>query len=77
MLTWRLVGRGLDNTQILAPDGQGGMHAINRVMTTGQPDKWWLTGPKGASTIRKTTRKPRASNGLRRANEPSRTTLPV
>ncbi len=45
MLAWRLVGRGLDNPQILAPDGQGGILAINRVMTTGQPDKWWLTGP--------------------------------
>ncbi len=45
MLDWRLVGRGLDNPQILAPDGQGGILAINRVMTTDQPDKWWLTGP--------------------------------
>jgi hypothetical protein len=45
VLAWRLVGRGLDNPQILARDGQGGLLAINRVMTTGQPDKWWLTGP--------------------------------
>jgi hypothetical protein len=45
VLAWRLVGRGLDNPQILAPDGRGGLLAINRVMTTGQPDKWWLTGP--------------------------------
>lgn len=45
MLAWRLVGRGTENPQILAPDGKGGVLAINRVMTTGQPDNWWLTGP--------------------------------
>lgn len=45
MLAWRLVGRGTENPQILAPDGKGGVLAINRVMTTGQPDSWWLTGP--------------------------------
>lgn len=45
MLAWRLVGRGTENPQILAPDGKGGVLAINRVMTTGQPEKWWLTGP--------------------------------
>ena len=44
MLDWRLVGRGLDNPQILARDRQGGVLAINRVRYTGRPDKWWLTG---------------------------------
>lgn len=44
MLEWRLVGRGLDNPQILARDAQGGVLAINRVMSKGQPDTWWLTG---------------------------------
>ena len=45
MLQWRLVGRGVDNPQILARDPQGGLLAINRVKSKGQPDKWWLTGP--------------------------------
>ena len=44
-LQWRLVGRGLHNPQILAHDPHGGVLAINRVMYTGQPDSWWLTGP--------------------------------
>lgn len=44
MLEWRLVGRGLENQQILARDPQGGVLAINRVITTGKPDTWWLTG---------------------------------
>ena len=44
MLAWRLVGRGVENPQILAPDGHGGILAINRVVTAGEPDKWWLTG---------------------------------
>ena len=29
---------------ILAHDGRGGVLAINRVVTTGRPDQWWLTG---------------------------------
>ena len=45
VLEWRLVGRGLQNPQILAPDEQGGVLAINRVLSVGLPDKWWLTGP--------------------------------
>jgi hypothetical protein len=45
MLEWRLVGRGLNNPQILAHDGQGGLLAINRVVSEGRPDQWWLTGP--------------------------------
>jgi len=45
MLEWRLVGRGLENPQILARDGQGGVLAINRVISTDGPDRWWLTGP--------------------------------
>jgi hypothetical protein len=45
MLRWRLVGRGVDNPQILARDPQGGLLAINRVRSTGRPDTWWLTGP--------------------------------
>jgi hypothetical protein len=45
MLEWRLVGRGLRNPQILARDKQGGVLAINRVVSSGLPDKWWLTGP--------------------------------
>lgn len=45
MLQWRLVGRGLQNPQILARDSQGGVLAINKVASKGQPDKWWLTGP--------------------------------
>lgn len=45
MLDWRLVGRGLDNPQIVARVGKGGPLSINRVMTAGQPDRWWLTGP--------------------------------
>lgn len=45
MLQWRLVGRGVQNPQILAHDGRGGLLAINKVASPGQPDKWWLTGP--------------------------------
>lgn len=45
MLDWRLVGRGLNNSQILARDPHGGVLAINRVMSREGPDKWWLTGP--------------------------------
>ena len=45
MLEWRLVGRGLDNPQILAHDGLGGVLAINRVVSLRLPDQWWLTGP--------------------------------
>lgn len=45
MLEWRLVGRGLQNPQILARDKQGGVLAINRVVSSELPDKWWLTGP--------------------------------
>jgi hypothetical protein len=45
MLQWRHVGRGVDNPQIVARDPQGGLLAINRVKSTGQPDTWWLTGP--------------------------------
>ena len=45
MLEWRLVGRGRRNPQILAPDEQGGVLAIIRVLSGGRPDKWWLTGP--------------------------------
>jgi hypothetical protein len=45
MLHWRLVGRGVDNPQILARDPQGKLLAINRVKSKEQPDKWWLTGP--------------------------------
>jgi hypothetical protein len=45
MLQWRLVGRGVDNPQILARDPQGGLLAINRVMSMGRPETWWLTGP--------------------------------
>jgi hypothetical protein len=44
-LQWRLVGRGLDNPHILAHHGHGGLLAINRVLSMGLPDKWWLTGP--------------------------------
>ncbi len=44
MLEWRLVGRGLRNPQILARDGRGGVLAINRVVSSELPDKWWLTG---------------------------------
>lgn len=44
MLQWRLVGRGLDNPQLLARDRRGGILAINRVVTKGSPDTWWLTG---------------------------------
>jgi hypothetical protein len=44
MLDWRRVGRGLQNPQILARDPQGGVLAINRVMSREGPDKWWLTG---------------------------------
>lgn len=35
MLQWRLVGRGVDNPQILARDPQGGLLAINRVKVDG------------------------------------------
>lgn len=45
VLEWRLVGRGLHNPQILARDARGGMLAINRVVSSQLPDKWWLTGP--------------------------------
>jgi hypothetical protein len=45
VLEWRLVGRGLNNPQILAHDGQGGVLAINKVVSFGRPDQWWLTGP--------------------------------
>lgn len=45
MLEWRLVGRGLDNPQILAHDGRGGLLAINRVVSAQRPGQWWLTGP--------------------------------
>lgn len=46
MLDWRLVGRGVENPQILARDGRGGLLAINRVVaSTGRPERWWLTGP--------------------------------
>jgi hypothetical protein len=45
MLEWRLVGRGLDNPQILARDGRGGLLAINKVVSAQRPDQWWLTGP--------------------------------
>ncbi len=45
MLEWRLVGRGLQNPQILAHDGRGGVLAINRVSSRELPEKWWLTGP--------------------------------
>jgi hypothetical protein len=45
MLEWRLVGRGLQNPQILARDRQGGVLAVNRVVSSELPDKWWLTGP--------------------------------
>jgi hypothetical protein len=45
MLQWRRVGTRVDNPQILARDPQGGLLAINRVESKGQPDKWWLTGP--------------------------------
>lgn len=44
MLDWRLVGRGLRNPQILARDAQGGVLAINRVMSREGAEKWWLTG---------------------------------
>ncbi|HEX3617366.1 MAG TPA: hypothetical protein VHU61_12555 [Solirubrobacteraceae bacterium] len=44
MLDWRLVGRGLQNPQILARDGRGGLLAINRVVVTDGPEQWWLTG---------------------------------
>jgi hypothetical protein len=44
MLEWRLVGRGLHNPQILARDKHGGVLAINRVVSSNGPDKWWLTG---------------------------------
>ena len=44
MLDWRLVGRGLHNTQILARDRHGGVVRINRVGSSKAPDTWWLTG---------------------------------
>jgi hypothetical protein len=53
VLDWRLVGRGLDNPQILARDGQGGVLAIDKVVSTGLPDTWWLTGANyGLGTAR-------------------------
>jgi hypothetical protein len=52
MLEWRVVGRGLDNPQILAHDGQGGLLAINKVVSTQGPPQWWLTGPNyGLGTV--------------------------
>jgi hypothetical protein len=45
MLEWRRVGRGLDNPQILAHDGQGGLLAINKVASAQGRGQWWLTGP--------------------------------
>jgi aminoglycoside/choline kinase family phosphotransferase len=39
MLQWRLVGRGVDNPQILARDPQGGLLAINTIMAMARPDK--------------------------------------
>jgi hypothetical protein len=35
VLEWRLVGRGRRNPQILARDEQGGVLAINRVLSGG------------------------------------------
>jgi hypothetical protein len=32
MLEWRLVGRGVDNPQVLARDPQGELLAINRLV---------------------------------------------
>jgi hypothetical protein len=43
MLDWRLVGRSRQNPQILAREEQGGVLAINRVRSTGQPDRRWST----------------------------------
>lgn len=52
MLEWRLVGRGLNNPQLLAHDGHGGLLAINCVVSTGRPDQWWLTGANyGLGTV--------------------------
>jgi len=52
MLEWRLVGRGLDNPQLLAHDGQGGLLAINAVVSPRRPTQWWLTGPNyGPGTV--------------------------
>jgi hypothetical protein len=45
MLQWRRVGTRVDNPQILARDPHGGLLAINRVKSMGQPDKWSLTRP--------------------------------
>lgn len=45
MLEWRLVGGGLDNPQLLAHDGRGGLLAINKVASAQRSDQWWLTGP--------------------------------
>ena len=45
MLEWRLVGRGLNNPQIVAHDGKGGLLAINRAGSSEGPEQWWLTGP--------------------------------
>jgi hypothetical protein len=45
VLEWRLVGRGLNNPQIVAHDGKGGLLAINRVISSEGPEQWWLTGP--------------------------------
>jgi hypothetical protein len=44
VLDWRLVGRGLDNPQILARDRKGGILAINRVLSSKGATKWWLSG---------------------------------
>lgn len=52
MLQWRLVGRGLNNRQILAHDGHGGLLAINKVVSSGLADQWWLTGANyGVGTV--------------------------
>ena len=45
MLDWRLVGRGLNNPQILTHDGKGGLLAINWVQPFDGREQWWLTGP--------------------------------
>lgn len=44
MLDWRLVGRGLDNPQLLARDQRGNVLAINRVKLNDGPDRWCLSG---------------------------------
>jgi len=46
MLDWRLVGRGVENPQIITWDGRGGLLSINRVAASkDRPESWWLTGP--------------------------------